>query len=54
MLNRMVSAHETVAMCQYLGRLTATAVHHAVHNCASCMPSALTPARADDTDGDPF
>jgi hypothetical protein len=54
MLNRMVSAHGTVAMCQYLGSLGATAVHRAVHVCISCMPFALTRDGADDTDTDRF
>jgi hypothetical protein len=33
MLNRMVSAHRSPAMCQYLGSLAATAVHRALHGC---------------------
>jgi hypothetical protein len=54
MLNRMVLAHGTGAMCQFLGGLDPTAAHHAAHICGACMPFALTLVRADDTDCDPF
>ncbi len=40
-------------MCQFLGDLSATAVHRAAHICIARMPSSLTCGRADDTDVNP-